>query len=155
MGAVRQTSRSAKNESGRAAIERFLTEAYTQPQKLYVCWEAAFPFEFISPLDSLAALSNVTTYNLAWMQRTPWLHEIKARFRIADMAAALYERDDIVLIATDEHKSRFKTFAKEHYNADVDFVPGHRAGKKFVAGRFQLRTASAETAAHPVLSPRR
>jgi hypothetical protein len=155
MGVVRQTSRSAKNESGRAAIERFLVEANTQPHKLYVCWEAAFPFEFISPLDNLAAWSNLTTFTLSWMQRTPWLDEIKTRWDIPDMAAALYQRDDIVLIATDEHKSLFKTFAREHYGADVEFVPGHRAGKRFVAGRFQKRTASAETAAQSATPSRR
>jgi hypothetical protein len=155
MTTVKQTSRSAKNQSGRSTVERFVAQANSQPQKLYVCWEAAFPFEFISPLDNLADWTNLTTYTLAWMQRTPWLDEIKARFAIPDLAAALYERDDLVLIATNEHRSLFETFAKEHYGADVEFIPGQQGGKRFVAGRFQHRPTIEETAARPAPASQR
>ena len=124
MGAHRQCRRTVKNLNGRATLQRFLAEAHAQPQKLYVCWEAAFPFELVSPLDNLASWSNIATYNLAWMQRTPWLDEMKHRFHISNLAVALYERDDIVLVATKTHKALFTQFVKEHFDADVEFAPG-------------------------------
>jgi len=155
VGVYKQCRRTVKNESARATLQHYLAEAQQQPQMLYVCWEAAFPYELISPLDNLASWSNIATYNLAWTQRTPWLEEMKRRFRIPNLAKALYLRNDVVLIATDTHKSLFTTFVKEHFNADVEFVPGQSVGMKVVSGRFQPRLIDPKTATNEVEASRR
>ena len=109
-------------------------------------WEAALPYEVLSPLDNLDALSRVPLVSMAWMVRTPWHEETKRRCGISELARALVERDDIVLVATPTHRSLFETFAQEHFQQQVAFVPLAEVGKKFVAGRFQHQAAKDRTA---------
>ena len=53
----------------------------------------------------------------------------------------------MVLIANDLHRWLFTTFVKEHFGADVQFVPSYTAGKKFVAGSFLRRKLFAHRSA--------
>jgi hypothetical protein len=147
MGTYRQARRSMRVHRERAELQKFLAEAPSKGRALYVCWEAAMPFELVSPLDSLRAWSPLSLVNLTWTQRTPWQEEIKRRFGISCLARAMWERDDIVLVATARHRSLFVTFAKQHFSQDIDFVHLDSAGNKFVVGRFQRRPPLAETAA--------
>ncbi len=145
LGVYRQCRRTMRNERDRISLQAFLTEARSKPHKLYVCWEAALPFELVSPLDSLASWSNISFLNLTWTQRTPWSEELKRRFDISNLARAIYEREDIVLIATETHRLLFAKFAKEHFAAEVEFVPWSQPSTRFVAGRFQRRIPHVDT----------
>ncbi len=78
--------------------------------------------------------------NLTWTQRTVWQDEIKRRFGIDDLARALVERDDVLLVATPGHRTLFANYAQEHFGVELDFVERGRAGEKVAIGRFQ-RTA--------------
>jgi hypothetical protein len=113
---------------------------------LYVCWEAALPFELVSPLDSLASWSELSVLNLTWTQRTPWQDDLKRRRGITCLARAMFERDDVVLVATPTHRALFETFAREHFGAEVEFVQPRPFGTTFVAGRFRRSTRAGETA---------
>jgi hypothetical protein len=80
MGIYRQCRRSVRVHRERQALEAFAADARAQPHKLYVCWEAALPFELLSPLDSLSGWSGISLVNLTWTQRTVWQDAIKRRF---------------------------------------------------------------------------
>jgi hypothetical protein len=146
MGVYRQGRRSVHVNRERRALETFLAGLQPPGQDLYVCWESAMPFELVSPLDNLHSWSQIPLVNLVWTQRTPWQEEIKRRFGISCFAQAMFERDNIVLVATAAHRSLFVKFAKEHFGVDIEFVESESAGEKFVAGRFHARAQSGESA---------
>ena len=128
MDIYRQGRRSVRVHRERQALEAFVAEARSDSDKLYVCWEAALPFELLSPLDSLNGWNGISLVNLTWTQRTPWQDAIKRRFGIDDLARAICQRDDIVLVATPLHRDLFERFAREHYQAELQFVESPRAG---------------------------
>jgi hypothetical protein len=146
MGVYRQGRRSMRVQRERMALHAFLDEARSNRQNLYVCWEAALPFERLSPFDSLASWSGLSVLNLTWTQRTPWQENVKRRFEISCLARAMSERDDIVLVATETHRSLFVTFAKEHFQTDLEYLNSRSFGKSFSAGRFRQRARPQETA---------
>lgn len=148
MGGFRHCRRSMLVHRDRCALQAFLVDLRPQSRKLYVCWGATMPFEMISPFDSLASWSHISLLNLVWTQRTPWQEEIKRRFGISNLAQAMYERDDIILVAAQTDRALFTTFAKEHFGTEVEFVPSSSTSEKLVAGRFQRRTPHAETASN-------
>jgi hypothetical protein len=149
MGIDRQIGQSVVVRRDRVALNRFLNEMAHDGPKLCVCWEAALPFERHSPLDNLNVWSHIPLLSLTWIQCTPWHEEMKQRFGITNLARALAERKDIVLVATPTHRSLFTTFAKEHFGADVEFVQWRQVGDKFVAGKFQLSKADESIATKP------
>jgi hypothetical protein len=146
MGVYRQARHSMVVRRDRAALQSLLAELRPSGRELFVCWEATMPFELLSPFDNLAGWSRIPLVNLVWTQRTPWQESIKRRFEIANLAEALCDRGDLVLVATPEHRSLFVTFAKEHFGADLEFVELASAGEKLVAGRFRQRALSGATA---------
>lgn len=149
MGLHHQCRRSVRVHRERRALQTFLADLRPSGRELYVCWEAAMPFELLSPLDNLSSWSRIPLLNLVWTQRTPWQEEIKRRFGISNLAQAMCDRDDVVLVATPLHRSLFATFVKEHFRSDVEFVPSASAGEKLVAGRFQRRALPGQTAKRP------
>ncbi|HTM53684.1 MAG TPA: hypothetical protein VL175_06620, partial [Pirellulales bacterium] len=155
MGSYRQGRRSVRVHRERAELQTFLADASSRGRLLYVCWEAAMPFELVSPLDSLRAWSPLSLVSLTWTQRTPWHEEMNRRFGVSCLARALCEREDVVLIATPRHRSLFATFAKQHFSEDIEFVESNRVGQKFVAGHFQRRLNPGDTTARsPAAQPR-
>jgi hypothetical protein len=144
MGVYRQCRRSVRAARDRAALGHFLADAHAHPRNLYIAWEAALPYEAISPLDDLQSWSGIALVNLTWTQRTPWQETIKRRFGISDLARAMSERDDIVLVASPRHRALFATYAKEHFQTDLEYVNSRTYGEKFAAGRF--RPSTRETA---------
>jgi hypothetical protein len=143
---VRQTMRVAK---ARAELKQFLSEVRSDGRKLCVMWEAALPLDLVSPLDTLDEWSDLPMLSIAWPQCTPWQEAIKRKFRISNLARALYERNDIILIATDDHRKLFQTFAQEHFGAQVEFVTFQRSGDQLVAGCFHRYGSAGDTAARP------
>jgi hypothetical protein len=146
MGIHHQCRHSVVVHRDRRAFQTFLADLQSSGRDLYVCWEAAMPFELISPLDSLRSWSQIPLLNLVWTQRTVWQDETKRRFGISSLAQAICERDDVILVATPAHRALFATFAKEHFQSDVEFVPSANVGEKLVAGRFQRRALPGDTA---------
>jgi hypothetical protein len=146
MSGMRQARQSSLVEHDRVVYQSFLNEVRPGDGKVYVTWEAALPYELHSPLDALDCWKSVPVLSVAWPQRTACHEAIKQQCGISDLARAMYERDDVVLVATTEHRELFAKFAKEHFDADVEFAPTHEAGKKFVAGRLQARAAGSGTA---------
>ena len=146
IGVDRQVRQSVRVSRSRVALASFLADAQAASRKLYVSWEATLPYELSSPLDNLNSWSHVPLLSLAWTQRTPWAEETKRQFGITSLARALCERDDIVLIATPLHRSLFTTFAKEHFNADITFVPTRQISETCVAGTFQRHALPGNTA---------
>jgi hypothetical protein len=146
MGVYRQGRRSVLVHNKRRGLQSYLADMRRENDKLYVSWEATLPFELVSPLDNLTSWSRIHLLSLAWMQRTPWQEEIKRQFGISNLAQAMCEGDDIVLVATPTHRSLFVTFAKEQFQADVEFVPLATVGEKIEAGRFERRARHGQTA---------
>ncbi len=146
MGGYRQCRQCARVQHDRVAMERFLNDIRSDGRSLYVMWEAALPLDLTSPLDNLDSWTGIPMVSVAWPQRTPWQQEIKRRFGISSLTQSLCENDNIVLIATEAHRSLFKTFAKEHFGADIDFLTFQRAGDQLVAGTFHRKLPGDNTA---------
>jgi hypothetical protein len=147
MGVYRQARRTAHVGRDRIALQKFLDAANASPEKLYVVWEAALPYEVVSPLDSLDQWSQPSFLSLTWNQGTPWSEATKQHYRITRLAQAIYQRNDIELVATPEHCKLFKAFAKEHFGGEINFVARMESRKRFVAGRFEQTLT--ETATSP------
>jgi hypothetical protein len=145
-GVYHQCRRTMRVHQERRLLESFLADLQPAGHELYICWESAMPFELVSPFDNLHSWSNIPLLNLVWTQRTPWQEQIKQRFNISNLAEAICERDNIVLVATPTHRLLFTIFANEHFHADVQFVESKVAGDKFTAGHFQRRALPRETA---------
>jgi hypothetical protein len=146
VGSYRQVRRSVRVQRERHALQAFLHEQRPFGRNLVVCWGPALPFEFLSPLDNLSAWSGLPLVNLVWTQRTPWQEATKARFGISKLPEAIYQRDDVVLVANRADLALYETFAKEHFGADVQFVPSRPATDRFVAGRFRQSVGSSDNA---------
>lgn len=146
MGGFRQCRQTIRVVNARADLKQFLSDVKSDHRKLCVMWEAALPLELVSPLDTLDEWSDLPMLSIAWPECTPWQEEIKRRFGITNLARALYERDDVVLIATDTHRRLFQNFAQEHFGAQVEFVTFQTSGDQHVAGSFQRHGTAGDTA---------
>jgi hypothetical protein len=144
MGNFRMCRQSILARAGRAELQQFLRTVRPEDRQLVVSWEAALPIELFSPLDNLDAWSHRPLLSLAWPQNTPCQEAIKRQFGITNVARALYERDDIVLVATPTHRELFQKFAKEHFGEDVEFTASRPSSKRFVEGRFQKPRSGSE-----------
>lgn len=149
MGVVRQASRSIKVNRERQSLISFLADWPDGGHRICVCWEAAMPYELISPLDNLAAWRDIPILNLTWTQRTMWQDEIKRRAGIDDLARALYVREDLLLVCTARHRQVFADFARQHFGAEVEFTPLVEHSEKFVAGHFRAKDSQGRTAVEP------
>ncbi|MEX0978469.1 MAG: hypothetical protein WDZ48_06440 [Pirellulales bacterium] len=145
MGVYHQCRRSVKVRRDRQTLAAFLANGSGGNRVLHVCWEAALPFELVSPLDNLHAWSRIPLVSLTWTQQTPWHEEIKRRFGITSLVRAICERDDILVVSLPTHREVLAEYVKEHFQADVEFVELFRGNKRFVAGRFELRARPGET----------
>jgi hypothetical protein len=144
MSSYRQCRRSMRVHRDRQALQSFFTELRPSPRDLHVCWGPAMPFELTSPLDGEPWWSRLQMLSLTWMQRTPWHEETKRRFGISSMAQAMYERDDIILVANRIDLALYAGFVKEHFQADVAFIQSRNFGERFAAGRFRQRPETVE-----------
>jgi hypothetical protein len=150
MGVYSQVRRSKHVIKDRALLAEFLDSIAADNRTLYVSWEAALPYELVSPLDNLSAWPQASFLSLAWTQQTAWHEAVKRRFAISDLAQALCSRDDLQLIARPAHRELFVRFAKEHFSADVEFVPQRELGRKFSVGQFRIRTSPIQMASPAV-----
>lgn len=107
------------------------------------------PFDLISPLDSLHSWARMPVLAIGWPQKTPYQETIKRQFGIGSVVRAIFEREDVVLIVAREDCSSIGTFAKEHFDADVEFVSLKQTGEHLVAGHFHRRKGPATMAAVP------
>ena len=144
MGVYSQIRRSKHVHRDRELLAEFLDEVQPSDRTLYVTWEAALPYEVVSPLDNLNRWPSGSFLSLAWTQKTVWHESVKKRFAISDLAHDVYRRDDIRLIARPTHRELFAKFVREHFDDEVEFVPQLKAGTKFTVGQFRLRDAIAE-----------
>lgn len=149
MGVYRQCRRSVLDHRGQVALREYSQQIDSTGETVYVAWEAALPFELLSPLDNLDAWSDVSLISLTWNQGTPWHEATKSRHGISNLARAISQRSDVVLIARPQHKDLFATFAEEHFGADVAFEQEWEEIHRFVAGRYLPRHAVEQTAVAP------
>ncbi len=136
MGVYRQCRQSVLVHWGRGELQSFRDDLRPADHKLYVSWEAGLPYQFVSPLDSLESW-RIPLLSIAWTQRTPFHEEVKRQFGISSIAQAMCQRDDIVVVAPPLHRELFATFAKEHFQSEVEFVPLKQYGERFVPGHFR------------------
>jgi hypothetical protein len=89
--------------------------------KLFICWAATFPYEALRPLDSLNRMSDVHLLVLGWPQKTPLHQRMKDRFKIADLAEAIYSRNDLYLIAHPHYLGLYEEYVREHFGVELTY----------------------------------
>jgi hypothetical protein len=149
MGVRLQCRRSAQIQQARSDLRAFLAELRPTGRELYVCWQCAMPFQLISPLDSLHSWAQTPVLAMGWPQKTPYQEAIKRQFAIDSVMRAIFEREDVVSIIAPADCSSIGTFAKEHFEADLEFVALRQTGKHVLVGRFRRREGPATMAAAP------
>jgi hypothetical protein len=89
--------------------------------KLYICWAATFPYEALRPLDSLHGMSDLHLLVLGWPQKTPLHQRMKDRFKIGDLAEAIYNRNDLYLIAHPHYLGLYEEYVREHFGVQLRY----------------------------------
>jgi hypothetical protein len=146
MAIHRQYRRSVHVRRARGELQAFLADLRPTGRQVYVCWRCAMPFELISPFDSLRSWAHMPLLAMGWPQRTPYQERIKQQFDIASIARAIFEREDVVLVVAPEDCSSIGAFAKEHFDAEIEFRALKQSGERLVAGHFH-RCKGSETVA--------
>jgi len=95
--------------------------------KLYICWAATFPYEALRPLDSLQRMSDLHLLVLGWPQKTPLHQRMKDRFKIGDLAEAIYHRNDLYLIAHAHYLGLYEEYVREHFGVELKYQTRHYA----------------------------
>jgi hypothetical protein len=89
--------------------------------KLYICWAATFPYEALRPLDNLQGMTDLHLLVLGWPQKTPLHQRMKDRFKIGDLAEAIYKRNDLYLIAHPHYLGLYEEYVREHFGVQLKY----------------------------------
>jgi len=124
-----------------------------QPDQLYVCWGAQFPYELLSPDDNLDCVRNLKILPLGTSLRTPTTDARQAQFGITDLYRALYEKENVFLVAGQPSVEAYRTYVREHYGVEVRARPVFSADLGMFRGRdFALRVQKMECVVEPAAS---
>ena len=107
--------------AARSVWRRILRAIPRGDDRLYVAWD--FPWALIPPGATLKDFSGLRTLPGGWMQMCPCHAAMLREFRVKDVGRALLERDDVFLIARENHLLDFNNYAADHYGWRLAFEP--------------------------------
>ncbi|HAH07203.1 MAG TPA: hypothetical protein DCM05_11895 [Elusimicrobia bacterium] len=107
-----------------------------RPDQLFVVWGNALPLEWaFPPLVKDNPIRKMKLFGLSATSDTPYSMKRLFEFQIQDLIQALYQRQDVFLIARDiEVDKMLPTFIREHYGISTRPVL-HFAGRTFTTYR--------------------
>ncbi len=145
-----QYRRSHKVQAARHELLEYVESLKPRGDQLYVVWAPGFPYEVISPFDSLESFSNLNQLVLGWPQQTPFFESMKQKFGVDSVPSALYERPDVFLLGLPDFHSLYRNFVREHFGINVRFVTSHtNEHVNYVVGRFEPEAGSQIAGAPP------
>lgn len=128
-------SKSREAAAGRDAMKWLLVGLDPQPDRMYVIWGSAFPFEWIAPWDDPTRYRNLRGYPLGCSTHTPHGDGRLAEFGITDPVAALYSDARVRLMTFPELTPLLSGFIARHRKVDVVFEPQSVPMPPAAAGR--------------------
>ncbi|MDB5391181.1 MAG: hypothetical protein JWM11_6827 [Planctomycetaceae bacterium] len=115
--------------------------------RMVIAWPNT-PLDWMTPYTDLRLLSRVNFFSMAALQRTPYATSRKHELGVADPIKALFERNDVTVIADPSRISRLPRFIEEHYHQKVEFRPVLRGVSGFVMYRaFVIKSDSKKVTA--------
>jgi hypothetical protein len=166
LGLSRQYRVSRKMQLARGDVHQLFAKLEARDDRLHVIWAPGFPYQAISPFDSLQWFSKRHQLVLGWPQRTPFSDAMLRKFDIADLPVALYARPDIVMVGRRNIHPFYSRYVEEHHGAKVRFVAEHAGFSDYhLAGHFERigssdlprkadRSAHAQRRSPALFSPR-
>ncbi|WP_250629993.1 hypothetical protein [Rhodoflexus caldus] len=98
---------------------------------LVVGWGVGFPYENILPFESISYLKHFYTYPLGAFQRADDQMKILYQYHIGNIYYDIGNNDKIFLMVySDKEKHLLKTYVKEHYNFNTEFLVVDRIGPR-------------------------
>jgi hypothetical protein len=132
--------------AGRDAMRWLMVGLDPKPDRVYVIWGSAFPFEWIAPWDDPTRYRGLKGYPLGCSTHTPHGDGRLTEFGIADPVAALYRGDRVRLVTFPELTPLLAGFIARHRGVDVVFEQEPVPMPPAAAGRctiFAVRRVSA------------
>ncbi len=115
--------RSALLENHSAALHAQLHDLDPRPEQLYVVWGSGFPYEYLSPFDSLDDMRPMKMYGLGCCTNSPLMDGRLREFDIPALVPALYTRDNVFLICDESQFPLLRTFVAEHHGVQIECQP--------------------------------
>jgi hypothetical protein len=114
-------AKSREAAAGRDAMRWLMVGLDPKPDRVYVIWGSAFPFEWIAPWDDPTRYRGLKGYPLGCSTHTPHGDGRLAEFGITDPVAALYTGDRVRLITFPDLTPLLAGFVARHRRVDVVF----------------------------------
>ena len=89
--------------------------------KLFVMWGGALNIEHLSPFKNVKELGTLNILGTGCATHSPLNDRILERFSIVDIYVALYEKDNVFLICSEEKTGLLKKYIDEHYKQNIRF----------------------------------
>lgn len=93
--------------------------------KLIFIWDSSLPLQWLQPFDNYSRFKNRSIISGGWTQRTPHDLILLKKFNANNIYTALYENNNIYLIAIPQYTELLQIFMKEHYSKNVSFESLH------------------------------
>jgi hypothetical protein len=121
----RQLQASESNASGQSAfakMTRNMVSRYVDrnPKTVFLDWAGAFPFQFTAPFDDFRTIRRCTILLLdGWWIRNPQFEDRLAQLRLGNLYRAVYENQDVQLIARPHYIKWLRGFTREHFQQKI------------------------------------
>ncbi|MBU3978199.1 hypothetical protein KKE68_00675 [Patescibacteria group bacterium] len=119
------TQKSIENKNKIIEYQKIFKYLPDGKNKLVYIWNISLPLQWMSPFDNYSRYRNRSIITGGWTQRTPHDLLLLKRFNIDNIYTALYENNNIYLIAIPEYTELLQIFMKEHYHKNIYFVSLH------------------------------
>lgn len=121
----------ANNEERFEAVKNDIVSLNPRPDQLFVVWGACFPFEWSYPLLATnIPLEKMKMFGLGSTSHAPFAKQRLVENNIGDLVPALYQRNNVFIIANNDLMSLLTIFIQEHYGVRV--IPtNYFSGKTF------------------------
>lgn len=91
------------------------------PNRLFIAWGSAFPFELLSLNAPMDPIREIKLYAFGGLCRVPASRARLEQFRIDDVYRAMVTRGDVAVFCTKSEADCLVQFAKEHFNLRVTY----------------------------------
>jgi hypothetical protein len=90
---------------------------------LFVSWAGIVPLQLLSPWINAADLPDLDILGLGSRTHSPPFNALLRRCGIERLPLAIFQRDDVLLIARPEHYPALIDYIREHYDLEGEIEP--------------------------------